>query len=418
MCATSAANEHGTDGRVKITRELCPKNQFYLSAFEELGHDIVDDIGTKESRLGYYEPLYAIADGLRQSSAVTYLSETKSRSNLRLVTYTTATKILIKDNAAIGVQVTDPNGNIQVYLADKEVIVSAGTLNSPKLLMLSGIGPKDHLKSHGIDVLADLPVGKNLQDHTVAVIGIRMEEDTSLTPAGNPFKFPAPMTVGNVALDPKQTYPDYQTINLIFPHDSAGFLQLCSNVFKYTNSLCDKFYEGNKGHTTLFTIIDLMVPNSCGEVFLASTDPADDPIVYTGTYSDRSDLKLMADSLKDFNKVLNTNNFRSVNASLIDTGLCQDAKSEAEFWVCYAIETSSSLWHYVGTCAMGSVLDSQLKVKGIKGLRVADASVFPKITRGNPNAVVLMVAERASDLILEEWKNYQDFGHALLKQTN
>lgn len=403
LLASSCACLHGTEGPLKIARDTSTRNEKYLAAFEELGHSIVLDTTSSTSSLGYCEPLYIIGDGVRQSGSVAYLGDVDSRSNLCVAMFTTATKILIKDGVAIGVQVIDSSGNIKVLYTNKEVLVSAGAINSPKLLMLSGIGHQSHLESLGIHVVADLPVGNNLQDHISTLVVYRMEEDTSTTPVTNPYKFPAPTTFGFAALNPCQTYPDYQSINMLFPHDSQAQLQLCSNVFNYKDEICETFYNASIGMTTLVVIINLMMAESRGHVLLASADPADDPLIYTGAYSSSCDLKLMAHSLADFNKVLNTTYFRSVNATLVDTGLCKDTSTDDEFWECYALAMYSSLWHYVGTCAMGSVLDSSLRVKGVDALRVIDASSMPTEVSGNPYAAVLMIAERAADIILASW---------------
>ncbi|XP_047037617.1 ecdysone oxidase-like [Helicoverpa zea] len=399
LLATSSKDRHGTKGPVKIARDSSPDNQNILAAFEELGHEIFDDLSAP-NLLGYTEPLYNNVDGIRQSTAVTYLGDTKARKNLCVATYKTATKIIIENNKAIGVQVIDSNGDSHVFFANKEVIVSAGAFNSPKLLMASGIGPQDNLEPLGIDVIANLPVGKNLQDHPTTILLYQMENDTSPLPAANPSQLP-PMTVGHVALN-SQTYPDYQAITLLFPHDSDALIQLCSNVFKFSNDFCDEAYNANIGRSVLFIIIDLLMPKSRGEVLLASANPKDDPFVYTRTYNKTEDLKLMAKSLEDFNRVLETTYFKSIDAKLVDTGYCKNVPAD-DFWECYAVATSSSLWHYVGTCAMGSVLDSRLRVKGVDGLRVVDSSSFPTEVSANPNAAVMMVAERAADFILDAW---------------
>ncbi|KAJ8706176.1 hypothetical protein PYW07_010953 [Mythimna separata] len=396
--ATPYADQYGTDGPIKITRQPNPDNERILAAFAELGHAVADDVV-----LGYTEPLLVIADKLRQSSSVTYLLEAKSRPNLCVETDSTVTKILIVDGKAIGVQVTDTNGNTQVHYAKKEVIVCAGTFNSPKLLMLSGIGPKDHLESHGIDVVVDLPVGKNYIDHYGAILFYQLESNTEPTPAGDFTDFPVPLTTGYVALDPKQPYPDYQSFNLVMPPESAGFLQLCVFVFKFSYSLCDRLYNATVGRTTLLSCIGLLAPESKGEVLLASSDPNDAPLIYTHAFSENADLKLMAASLKDHNRVLETSYFKSVDAVLVDTGLCKDTTSEEEYWECYALGATSTLLHFAGTNAMGSVLDSKLEVKGVENLRVIDSSSLPTLPRGNNNAAVLMIAERGADLILNKW---------------
>ncbi|CAH0625663.1 unnamed protein product [Chrysodeixis includens] len=396
------AHLHGTQGYLKIARDVQSTNINYLKSFEELGHKIVEDTSSETSTLGFTEPLLNIADGIRQTGAVGYLGAAQTRKNLCVALSTTVTKILIENGVAVGVKVVTSDGETSELYAKKEVIVSAGAINSPKLLMLSGIGPKSDLESLGIDVVADLPVGQNFMDHPSAVVVYQMEANTDTLPAANPHVFPVPITTGYVALDANQLYPDYQVINLVFPHDAAAQLQLCSNVFKYSNEICDKFFAATSGRSTLFVVNNLMMPKSRGEVKLASADPNDKPLIYTGTYTNKDDLDLMARSLEDFDRVLNTTYFKSVGASRVDLGLCSDLTG-LEFWECYALEMSATMWHYVGTCSMGSVLDTQLRVKGVENLRVVDSSAMPTEVSGNINAAVGMVAERASDFILNTW---------------
>ncbi|KAF9424203.1 hypothetical protein HW555_000596 [Spodoptera exigua] len=402
LLASSFADLHGTDGMIKIAREPSSTTAKYLEAFAELGVPTVDDTTSRTSSIGATDPLYTIADNLRQSNALSYLARAKSFDNLCVALSTKVHKILFDGTTATGVQVNTSSGESLVLYANNEVIVSAGAIHSPQLLMLSGIGPKSHLESLDIPVVADLPVGQNLMDHPSAVLLIEMEASTEATPAANPYVFPVPTTTFYAAVDSSQTYPDYQTINLVFPHDSGAMMQLCTNVFKYSNDICNKFYEGNVGRSVLFVVHNLMMPNSRGNVSLASTDISVDPLVYTGMYSDSSDLDLMVECLEHFAGVLNTTYFKSVDAALVDTGLCT-GKTGTEFWKCYALGMSSTMWHYAGTCAMGSVVDSTLKVKGVSGLRVADASVMPTEVSGNINAAVTMIGEKASAYILADY---------------
>lgn len=400
LLASPYADLHGTNGMIKIQRQIAPVDSEFLAAFAEAGHPTVDDTTSFTSSLGANNPLLTIGDNIRQSSSIGYLAPAKLRPNLCVALSTTATKILIKDSKAVGVQVKTSSGKTLELYADQEVIVSAGAIHSPKLLMLSGIGPKAHLEELGIPVIADLPVGQNLKDHPSAVLLIQMESDTSISPAADPHKFPVPTTTLYAAVNPSQTYPDYQAINLVFPHDSAALMQLCANSFKYSHEICNKFAEANAGKKVLFVVHNLMMPKSSGNVTLASTDPAVEPLVHTGTYSNEDDLSLMIESLEDFYKVLDTTYFREKNSKLVDTGLCPNL-SGREFWKCYILGMSATMWHYTGTCAMGSVTDSEMLVKGVSNLRVVDASVMPTLVSGNINAAVTMIGERAAAFILK-----------------
>ncbi|KAJ8720398.1 hypothetical protein PYW07_012441 [Mythimna separata] len=398
LLASQYADLHGTGGMLKIARQIADIDSVYKEAFNELGHKIVDDTTSLTSTLGVSNPLLAIGDNIRQSSSNCYLTPAKSRSNLFVALNTIARKILIKDNVATGVQVETSSGDTLELFANKEVIVSAGAIHTPQLLMLSGIGPKSHLEEKGISVIADLPVGENFMDHTGVVLLFQMESDTSAAPAVNPYQFPVPTTTLYAALDSSQTYPDYQSINLLFPHDAGALLQLSANSFKYSNDVSNKFAEANVGRKVLLAVLNLMMPKSRGKVLLASNDPTVEPLVYTGTYTNEDDLDLMTDSLMDFTKVLNTKNFIERNATLVDTGLCPGL-SGREYWECYALAMSATMWHYSGTCAMGKVVDSKLLVKGVSNLRVADASVMPTLTSGNIRAPVTMIGERAAAFI-------------------
>ncbi|XP_075987854.1 ecdysone oxidase-like [Anticarsia gemmatalis] len=400
LLASEYADNHGTSGPMLIRREPSDSNTNYLAAYKELGHNVVLDTTSTTSTLGYSEPLYNIANNMRQNNALAYLGIAKNRTNLCVALQTSVTKIIIKNKVAVGVQVRDANNNVYVFYANKEVIVSAGAINSAKLMMLSGVGPSDHLTSFGIEVIADLPVGQNLQDHTNAVVLYQMETASATGAAANPHVFPVPATIGYAALDSSQTYPDYQVINLLFTPDSAAaLLQLCSNSFRYSNAVCQSMYEAALTRNTLLSVNNLMQPVSRGQVLLASADFDDAPLIYTGALSNSSDLTLLRDSLADFHKIIDTTYFTNANATLVTLDLCA-GKTDSAFWECYAVAMSATMWHYAGTCAMGSVVDSEFRVKGIDQLRVVDAGAMPTEVSGNINAAITMLGERAAYFIL------------------
>ncbi|XP_063898423.1 ecdysone oxidase-like [Helicoverpa armigera] len=393
---------HGTDGMVKIRRETSPLLDDILDAFKEVGHDLVMDTTSLKSSLGYTQLLYAIDDGVRQSSALAYLSPAKKRKNLCVSLFTTATKILIENEVAVGVQLTTSTNETYIIYSNKEVIVSAGIFNSPKLLMLSGIGPREHLESVGIDVVADLPVGQNYMDQPCAPIIIQMEESAEVAGATNPHQFPLPTFIGNVALDSPSKRPEYHTVNFLFPANSTDLLDMCSLFLSYSDEVCQKVYGATTNRKTIFSLIGLTLPNSRGEVLLASADPAAAPIVHTGMFSNYTDLNLMGRAFVDHVRVLNSTYFRSVNATILDLGFCKDTTSEVEFWECYTLAMSNTMWHFGGTCAMGLVLDSTMKVKGVGRLRVVDSSSMPALVTGKVNSPIGMLAEKAADFILTE----------------
>lgn len=400
---------HGTEGYVNMTKEPHKVNKDILDAFVEMGYEYLVDVNGNKS-LGVAEPLFVIDDGVRQSMAECHLSAAKDRSNLFVYKGTTVTKILFDDDKnAIGVETLTKDNKTVTIKARKEIILAAGVIRTPQILMLSGIGPKTHLKEFNIDVISDLPVGETFQDHFGVVVAHKLNKSpilTSLSPSFPDFKqFPAPTTVGFKSLDPDATYPDFQTINLRMPHNSIGLPSLCSNVFKYKNSICNEMIRSNIGRDLLFSVFFIMQPYSRGKVELRNTDPMDYPSIYTGYFSNTTDLDNLGSYLLHFSAIANTTYFKSVDAELVDFNLedCNDLDRDSyDYWRCYGLKMSSTIWHPASTCPMGPVLDSKLNVRGVKKLRVVDASGLPSVNSGQLMAAVMVFAEKAADLIKED----------------
>ncbi|XP_075982114.1 ecdysone oxidase-like [Anticarsia gemmatalis] len=390
---------HNTEGNMILTRDE-RKLDDLLKSFERLGHKINEDptIG-----MGYSKALLNMKSGVRQSSAIAFLSPVKDRKNLHVLKNTLVTKINFDHNKnAVGVEAMTENGETITINAKKEVIVSAGTFNSAKLLMLSGIGPKEQLSCKKIDVISDLPVGQNLQDHVGILVPIAMQETEK--PPVNPNKYLAAPLIGYTALDKCQVYPDYETVSyLAF---TKIYLYFCSFGYRLSSRICDNSYSDLAGKIGMFNEIIHLNPKSRGEVKLSSTDPTDPPIVSAGYLSNEDDLKDLIKYVKDFVRVMNTTHFKKFEAELIDAGtMCNSDVGSDEYWKCFASCMFTGMSHYAGTCAMGSVVDGRLKVYGVKRLRVADASVMPTITRGNPHGPVIMIGEKAADLIKQDHKS-------------
>ncbi|CAH2106859.1 unnamed protein product [Euphydryas editha] len=395
-------NYHGVNGFLGVTRGDTEGTQKYLEAFKELGHQILFDINGK-SKLGYTIPLLTIANGMRQTTAYTNLGVNKERPNLHVMKKTLVTEILFdKDNNAIGVQSLTDNNKLITIKAKKEVIISAGAINTPKLLMLSGIGPKNHLKSLNIKVRSDLPVGMNYQDHTYVLSAIKMEKSQGESPPRDPHKFPLPSFVGYVARNASDICPHYQVIHLIFSNDSEEPYQLCAFNYNFDEYICQNLLAAGRGRNLLIAYINLLHPKSRGRISLRSTNPMDPPIIRAGTFSDERDLEDQASYIEEYVKVLNTTYFKNVSAEFVDFGLteCKELPFfSKEYWRCHVEAMTSSMYHYSGTCSMGSVVDSQLRVLNVKRLRVGDASVIPYLPSANTNVPVIMIAEKLSDMI-------------------
>lgn len=397
---SETGNLHGTNGYLRLTRENRDLPLKYMKAFEEMGHKILDDIDAGET-LGVARPLFTISGGVRQSSASSYLTPIKNRQNLFIVKNTMVTRIIISNLEATGVQLTTSNGEAVIVNARKEVIISAGAFNSPKLLMLSGIGPRHHLDSLGIPVVSDLPVGENLQDHMGVVLIHTLEATSETPPAADPTKFPLPTFIGFGALNKSQSYPDYLSLNIISRNTPAALMQLCSSVFFLHDDVCNEMYAAGEGREVLFTVMIVGRPVSRGHVELRSTNPEDPPRIYTGFLSANADIIKYIDSILDYISITESSHFRNVGGETkyFNFPNCADPPNTRAYWRCYILNMMDTTFHYTSTCAMGSVLDSSLRVRGVSKLRVADASAMPNIISAGPNAGVVVLAEKAADLI-------------------
>lgn len=404
---------HDTEGYLGVSRPLWKKRtEKYLQAFQENGHKIVEDCNG-EDQLGYVMPPYTVDNSVRQHTATAFLEPIKDRINLFVLKKTLARKILFNSyQKAVGVEVKLPDEKVIHLFARREIILSAGAINSPQLLMLSGIGPKKHLQDVGVNVLIDSPnVGANLQDHPIVIVPIGVEKDPSsiidnLDILTNLDKFPSPCILGHVTLNKTQTVPDYQTSIFPLPVYSPISALMCSHVFRFEDHICKALYGANRGRRILFTIFTLLHPESKGKIRLKSKYPEVGPLIHNGYYTDKSDIENHARYIEDYISVINTQYFRSIKAKIIDLKIPQ-CKSLAfgshAYWKCFVLNIATTQWHPAGTCAMGpegkGVVDERLRVRGVYGLRVADASIMPKIVSGNLNAPTIMIGEKASDMI-------------------
>ncbi|KAF9803208.1 hypothetical protein SFRURICE_002915 [Spodoptera frugiperda] len=404
---------HNTNGQLGVSRPLWRKRtEKYLRAFQQNGHNIIQDCNSDE-QLGYVMPPYTIDNNVRQHTATAFIEPIKHRTNLFVLRNTLARKILFnRYKKAIGVQVKLPNNRIVNLLARREVILSAGAINSPQLLMLSGIGPSNHLQKFGIEVLHDSPgVGSHLEDHPVVLVPIAVEREPAsvidnIDLFTNLDKFPTPCILGHVTVNKSQSYPDYQTSIFPLPAYSPITSMICSYVYRLEDQVCDALSEANKDRRLLFPILSLLHPESTGKVRLRSPDPEVSPLIFNGYYSNKIDLENHARYVEDYISVVNTPYFRSIGAEVVNLRLPQ-CKSipfgSHEYWKCFVLNTATTQWHPAGSCAMGpegrGVVDERLRVRGVAGLRVVDASIMPSITSGNLNAPTIMIAEKASDMI-------------------
>lgn len=412
IMASDSAPLHNTNGYLGVTRPKWTKEtKKYFDAFRNNGREILVDVNGY-NQIGYAPPAFTVDDNIRQSSSVAFLNPIRFRPNLFVVKNCLVTKILFDaDKKAHAVEVRLFNKKRITLFATKEIILSAGSINSPQLLMLSGVGPKQHLEEKGINVVLDSPmVGKNLHDHSAVFVVIKTgRRGLFVVPQNakvllNLNKMPTPTMIGHIALDKTQKYPDYQVSAFPFPAATILSTLICSVVFAMNNKLCVDIASAGQDRETIFALVTLLHPVSRGFIALKNKDPDEPPLIYAKYYANDTDLEKHARCMQDYLTVLNTKYFKSVNAKIVEPYVknCRKLQFNThEYWKCYVLNVATTQWHPVGTCMMGpnGVVDERLRVRGLKGIRVVDAGVMPFVSSGNTNAPTIMIGEKASDMI-------------------
>jgi len=401
----------------------------FIDAGRELGHHVRDLNG--KSQIGFNYHQLTMKNGLRHSTNVAFLHPIRKRKNLHVRKMSQVTRILfdITGLKAIGVEYYRKNKMYQVF-ARKEVIISSGAINSPQLLMLSGIGPKNHLISKGIEVVRDLPVGRNLMDH-VALGGLTFTVNDSntitrtkiLENANIIHEFmvshtgPISIPGGTEALalfDIKRPYdvrghPDLELLFLSGALSSDETLRRSFGINDYTYNRVFKPIE-KKNVFQIFPMV--MRPKSKGWIELKDRNPFRYPAIVPNYFSDKSDLDVIVAGVRESQKLANTSVMKRIGIKLWDTPIpgCEKIKFDSDdYWKCAVRHLTFTIYHLSGTCKMGpigdstAVVDPRLRVHGIRGLRVIDASIMPEVVSAHTNAAVIMIGEKGADLIKEDW---------------
>ncbi|KAJ0171323.1 hypothetical protein K1T71_012873 [Dendrolimus kikuchii] len=407
---SSSGSLHSDDGLLGITRPIWHETKKYLNIFHENGHNIHLDVNGYD-QLGYSLPQYIIDDGQRQSTAYSFLRPVATRPNLFIIKNALVREIAIKDNKAEGVRVKI-GGKIKTFKVKREVILSAGVFNTPQLLILSGIGPKEHLEDIKIKtVFNNHNVGRNMQDHPMVIVAFTTEQDPSPKTQyaeilSNLDKIPIPLIMGFGALNKSANIPDYQMIGAAVHSYSLLGTILCTNLFGLQDDVCAALTNAGQKSKVFLALFSYLRPKSKGHLKLRSSSPDDKPIITTNYFSDSEDLDKFASCIEDYLTVLNTTSLIEVKAQVIDIGVKQCKNftfNSHDYWKCYILNTVNTNYHSVGTAKMGvygdGVVDSRLKVWGAKALRVIDSSVMPTIVSGNTMAATIMIAEKGADII-------------------
>ncbi len=388
----------GGDGPIGVRKQwdLDPLSEAFLEAGKQAGFPLTDDVNGEQQE-GFCRFDMNVENGIRSSSAYGFLRPAKDRKNLTILTHAHGEKLLLENNRATGFQF-DYKGKSVTVRAEREVILSAGVFGSPQLLMLSGIGPADHLRQHGIDVALDLPgVGENLQDHLEVQFQHRCGLDVSLNRYLRPdrmvrvgvqwFLFKSGVTARNqgnagafLRSNPSVAHPNIQFH--FFPLFFAGEWIMRHDVQGY------RLDTGT------------MRPTSKGTVRLASADPFASTLIdpnYLDTPEDRAE---MLEAFQIARDTLAQPAWAPFDAGETDPGPDCRTREQIESFI---RRTATSAYHPCGTCKMGSdndrmaVTDPSGRVRGIEGLRIGDASLMPSMASSNLNAICMMIGEKIAD---------------------
>jgi choline dehydrogenase len=388
-----ASELHGAGGPLAVS-ESRSKNRIaaaFVDAGEQAGLVRNPDFnGPEQDGVGIYQVTQR--GGMRASAAVSYLHPAMERPNLTVMPYMHAERLIFDGNRAVGV-VASRLGEAQELRAEREVILSGGAYNSPQLLMLSGIGPAEHLTMREVEVLLDQPaVGENLSDHPATQLGWTTPEPESLLLALEPAALEE--------FEATQTGPF--TSNLA---ESGGFARVGEGVpapdIQFHVAPVHIVEEGMRDPEAHGVWVSpcLLTPQSRGDVRLASADPMAKPIIHNNFYAAGDDMERMIAGLRLALDVCGQPAMRPYAAESFEVPVGDSDEAIRA----HAARTTFAIYHPVGTCRMGAdadaVVDPELRVNGIEGLRVVDASVMPTVPRGNTNAPTIALAERAADLI-------------------
>ncbi|CAL1547965.1 unnamed protein product [Lymnaea stagnalis] len=414
----------GSDGPVEVTLTypLYKVTDKLIEAFRELGYKYNKDPNS-ESLEGVSRAQENSDNGQRSSASRAYLHPISERPNLDVVINAKVFKIDIQSRKAKGIFVLRQEKTFYVE-ARKEVILSAGAIESPKLLMLSGIGPKKHLEDLNISVVADLPVGDNLQDHVIFDLVASIEK---------PFNMPnviiespwameeyevlrqGPLSVaGTGACFHTSTTPitkqmDWPDLQIFFSLFVPKYKDLADTLLHYDPDV-QKELSARENATYAFGFLPIVArPASRGTLRLRSSNPLDQPVIDVNFLSVQEDVDVLVRAVEICKRVIQSKTMASIGAKLADVqhpSMCsQYIFDSTDYWGCVVKGRPLSGQHLSGTCKMGSandvtaVVDTQLRVRHIQGLRVADASIMPYVTSGNTNVPTMMVGEKAADII-------------------
>ena len=428
-------NYHGYGGPLNVEKAdyVTPVANIVMKAGKELGYRVGDYNGESQTGFGFVQS--TIKNGFRCSTASAFLHPVRNRKNLYVATGVTVHSVQLEGERAVGVRVIQTElsdrytpGMEQLIIAEREIILSAGVIESPKILMLSGIGPRRELEKFSIPVNKDLPVGKNLQDHVTIPLPIIVKSPPSK--GKSPFTFipkqvesfeswiqyyvnqtgPLATSGAEVAafintMPEKDNRPDLQFLfyGFILNDEHLRFFSFTDEGIEL---LWGQELNQERGNIGFITLPIVLRPASAGSIQLKDLSPFTKPLINPNYLEEEEDVETLLRGIRFVQMLLKTNTFQEFDVSIPGNHTTNYPYDSDVYWRRYIRYATLTANHPVGTCKMGArnnpsaVVDEMLKVIGFNNLRIVDASVMPTIVSGNTNAPTIMIAEKAADLIL------------------
>ena len=396
----------GHDGPLKVEdyRTILPLTHRFVEGAQQAGYNFSKDLnGRVQEGVGYSQ--MTRKGKWRGSTAQTFLKEARGRDNLRVETNALASKLLFEGNRCVGVSYRQHDGHSEVR-ATREVVLCGGAINSPHLLQISGIGPAEHLRSIGVQVVHDLPgVGANLQDHYVARVSHRVKGSTSINKMARGIRLAR--EVVRFFLEGRGALTFGVTTAQVFcrssPEKASPDLQLLFTPASYDPN---KFGELEREDGMTVAVCPVR-PDSRGTIMARSCDPTQAPTIIPNYLSDPGDARVLLAGMRFTREIFAAPAIAQHSVAEILPG--PNVRTDDEL-IDYARRVGNTIYHPVGTCRMGqgpsAVVDERLRVLGIEALRVIDASIMPTLTTGNTNAPTILIGEKGAEMIRADAKGH------------